>query len=440
VSRFHFVGVAGSGMSALARYAAMRGDAVSGSDRAFDRGERAELRAAFEALGVVVHPQDGSGVSHGCTVVVSTAVEDSIPDVVRARETGVDVVHRSELLARFVSERRTVAIAGTSGKSTVVAMVFEVLRAAGMDPSVLSGADLLCLGEAGNAWAGRGDLLVVEADESDGSLVRYEPAVAVVLNVSRDHQEIAESLALFRTFAQRARERVVVGEDDALRGLAPGAVVFGFSADATVQATRIELHPAGSRFVADDVAFSLPVPGRHEVDNALAALAVCDALEVPHEVAARALAAFQGVARRFRIVGRPRGVTVVDDYAHNAAKIRAAIEAARVVGRRVIAVFQPHGYGPLRQGLAEIAEALRSADVVHVLPIYYAGGTVRRDVTSEDLAARIGATTGDRVTVGGRIAREAQSGDVVLVMGARDSTLTGFAREIAASIDATGGP
>jgi UDP-N-acetylmuramate--alanine ligase len=436
MGRLHFVGLAGSGMSALARYAAMRGQAVSGSDRAFDRGERADLRSRFESTGIAVHPQDGRGVGSDCTVVVSTAVEDTIPDLVRARETGVTVVHRSDLLARFVAERRTVAVAGTSGKSTVVAMTFEVLRAAGLDPSVLSGADLLCLGEAGNAWAGRGDLLVVEADESDGSLVRYEPAVAVVLNVSRDHEEVRESLDLFRTFAGRARERVVVGDDDALRGLSPGAIVFGLGASAIVRAAGVDLAPDGARFRVDDVAFRLPTTGRHEVSNALAAIAVCDALEVPRETAALALEGFRGVARRFRIAGRPRGVTVVDDYAHNPAKISAAIEAARLVGRRVFAVFQPHGYGPLRQGLADLAGALRSADVVHVLPVYYAGGTVSRDVTSADLAARIGAQAADRAETASRIARDARAGDLVLVMGARDATLTDFCRNLGAAIDA----
>src|SRR5207249_2409925 len=218
-------------MSALAQFQVMTGGRASGSDRAFDRGERAAGRGQLERLGIAIFPQDGSGIGADTdALVLSTAVEEGVPDVARARERGVPIVHRSELLARFVNERRSVAVAGTSGKSTVVAMLFEILTGAGRDPSVITGGDLGVLerqGLWGNAWAGRSDLLVVEADESDGSVVRYEPAVGVLLNLHKDHKPIEEVADMFATFRARSRA-FVVSEDANLTGLARGARVFGF--------------------------------------------------------------------------------------------------------------------------------------------------------------------------------------------------------------------
>jgi len=283
--------------------------------------------------------------------VVSTAVETDVPDVAEALRLGVPVAHRSELLARFVADHRTVAVTGTSGKSTVVAMIFELLRAAGRDPSVITGGDLVLLQKQdlwGNAWAGRSDLLVVEADESDGSVVRYEPAVGVVLNLQRDHREMDEVAEMFRVFRSRAREALVVGEDANLAALADGATVFGFGPRAVLRGEEVRLEPGSSSFRVGEVRFGLPVPGRHNVENALAALAACRALGVPLAALAAPLARFQGVGRRFQSLGHARGVEVVDDFAHNPAKVAAALATAHARAARVLAVYQPHGYGPTR--------------------------------------------------------------------------------------------
>jgi len=214
--RLHFAGAGGSGMSALAQYVAMRGGRASGSDRSFDQGRNPEGRALLEAAGVELHPQDGTGVGEDCAAVVySTAVEEEVPDLREARRLGVPLLHRSELLAHFVAGSRSLAITGTSGKSTAVAMAFEILRGAGRDPSVLTGGELRVLqdeGLWGNAWAGASDLLVVEADESDGSLVRYHPAVGVILNLQKDHKEMDVVAGLFRPFRAQAREGFAVGD------------------------------------------------------------------------------------------------------------------------------------------------------------------------------------------------------------------------------------
>ncbi|OGF18017.1 MAG: hypothetical protein A2W00_15170 [Candidatus Eisenbacteria bacterium RBG_16_71_46] len=431
-------------MSALAQFQVMLGGRASGSDRAFDRGERAEARARLERLGIEVMPQDGSGLAAPCAaLVVSTAVEEEVADVAAARARGVPVVHRSELLARFVADFRTVAIAGTSGKSTVVAMVFEILRAAGRRPSVITGGDLLALqreGLWGNAWYGGSDLLVVEADESDGSLVRYEPAVGVVLNLQRDHREMDEVSGMFATFRRRTREAFVAGEEANLAALAAGASVFGFGPGADVRGEDVGLEPEASRFTVAGVGFGLPVPGRHNVANALAAIAACRALGVEPAEMVEPLARFQGVGRRFQSIGVAREVEVVDDFAHNPAKIAAALATAQRRARRVLAIYQPHGYGPtrfLRDDFVEtFSRALRGEDRLWLVEIFYAGGTAQRDFSSADLVAQIAATgvhaefAPAREWLAERIAAEARPGDLVLVMGARDPSLTTFARRV----------
>jgi UDP-N-acetylmuramate-alanine ligase len=456
--RFHYAGLGGSGMSALAQFQVMTGGRASGSDRAFDRGERTELRQQLERLGIAVLPQDGSGVGPDCAaLVVSTAVEERVPDFVAAKRQGIPIVHRSELLAHFVAAHRTVAVSGTSGKSTVTAMVFEILHGAGRDPSVITGGELRLLeaqGLPGNAFAGHSDLLVIEADESDGSLTRYAPAVGVILNLQRDHKEMSEVASMFAVLRARAREALVVGDAENLDDLAGGALRFGFSRRADIHGEDVMLGPVGSQFRVEDVAFSLPVPGRHNVANALAAIAACRTLGVTPTEMAAPLARFEGVGRRFQTVGSARGVEVVDDFAHNADKLAAALQTARLRTRRaghdqagrVLAIYQPHGYGPtrfLRQDfVTTFARELAPQDRLWMLEVFYAGGTAQRDFSAADIITEIAARgvnaefAPSRAWLAAQIAADARPGDLVLVMGARDPSLTGLARAILAEIAA----
>jgi UDP-N-acetylmuramate-alanine ligase len=446
--RFHYAGLGGSGMSALAQFQAMGGGRASGSDRGFDRGERPEARALLEALGIEVVPQDGSGVdATTAALVVSTAVEETVPDVRAAREHRVPIVHRSELLAHFVAAHRTIAVSGTSGKSTVVAMAFEALRGAGRDPSVITGGELVTLqreGLWGNAWRGRSNLLVVEADESDGSLVRYTPAVGVVLNLQRDHRETGEVARMFETFAARTREALVIGEDATLEALLPGATVFGLGPGAAIRAADVELGLDDASFRVGRVRFRLPVPGEHNVRNALAAIAVARAVGVPLAELVEPLARFAGVGRRFQSLGVARGVEVIDDFAHNPAKIAAALATAQRRARRVLAVYQPHGYGPTRflrsDFVSTFAGLLRPEDRAFWLEVFYAGGTALRDFSAADIVAEIVATgakaefSPSREALVARIAEIAEEGDLVLVMGARDPSLTELGKAILAKL------
>ena len=447
--RFHYAGLGGAGMSALAQFQVMTGGRASGSDRAFDHGEREGLRAQLERLGIDVLPQDGSGLGSDCVaLVVSTAVEDSIPDVASARAKGIPIIHRSELLAYFVAQHRSIAVTGTSGKSTVAAMIFAILSGAGRDPSVITGADLPELeaqGLPGNAFAGDTDLLVVEADESDGSLVRYAPAIGVVLNLQRDHKEMTEVAAMFATLRARAREALVVGDAENLDPFAGGAVRFGFGARADIRGEDVELGPASSRFRVGDGVFTLPVPGAHNVANALAAIATCRILGVALEEMVSPLASFRGIGRRFQTVGRAHGVEVIDDFAHNADKIAAAIRTAKLRASRVLAIYQPHGYGPTRflrrDFVATFTRELAADDRLWMLEVFYAGGTATRDFSAADIVAEIGALgvqaefAPSREFLAARIAQEARPGDLVLMMGARDPSLSALARAILASIE-----
>lgn len=439
-------------MSALAQIHAWRGGRCTGSDRAFDRGERAAVRAALEAAGVEITPQDGTWPRPGCAALVaSTAVEDSVPDMRAARAAGVPVLHRSELLAEYVAERDGIAVTGTSGKSTTTAMIAEILMHAGRDPSVVTGGALVRLEERGllgNALAGDGPHLVLEADESDGSVVRYRPWASVILNLQRDHKEPAEVLAMFRTLAARTRGPVILGDDPALDPLADGAVRAGLAPGCDVRATDLELGPDRSRFRIDGAAFELPAPGEHNVRNAVAAAAAALSADVPLAAAADALREFRGVARRFQVVGVRGGVTVVDDFAHNPDKLRAALAAARLRGRRVLAFFQPHGYGPTRFLFTDLvdafADALAPGDVLWLPPIYYAGGSVTRDVSSAELTAAVRERGRDARDLAHRdelpaaVTAAARPGDVVLVLGARDPSLSDLARRVAAALPAAG--
>lgn len=427
--RFHLVGAAGVGMNPLAQALLAAGHEVTGSDRTLDQGREPDAVPKLRRAGVRFFPQDGSGVSPGLrAVVVSTAIEPGNPDLEAAARLGLPVRHRAEVLAELAEGREAVAITGTSGKTTVTGMVGRLLELLGADPTVVNGGILVDWEDAdrvGNVRRGGSPLWVFEADESDRSLLRFRPDWAVVTNVSADHFPLEESRELFRRFAAQVRKGVV-GRDDAAepwKGFAP------------------EVGPAGSRFVYRGVEFRVSVPGRHNAENALQAAMLCERLGYPLDRIAAALPGFHGIRRRLERAGAAGGVTVFDDYAHNPAKIRAAWEAVRPHARRVIAAWRPHGFGPLaamEAGLRELfGEMMAAGTVLHLLPVYYAGGTPKATVNSDHLARELGAdwTPGLDPLVE-RVAAEAREGDAVLVMGARDPDLPAAARRIVEALRA----
>ncbi|MBI5631722.1 MAG: UDP-N-acetylmuramate--alanine ligase [Elusimicrobia bacterium] len=445
--KLHFVGAAGSGVSALAQFHTMGGGAATGSDRAFDRGEAAELRSKLEALGIEILPQDGQGPELGPdAVVASSAVEAGNPDLERAKALGLGILHRADLLASYVSQFKTVAVAGTSGKSTVVAMIYEILEAAGKSPSVITGGALLALknkGFFGNAHRGASDLLVIEADESDASLTRYKPWLGVLLNLSKDHKDEAELLEIFSAFRRNCAIFAVERSLSRLAAFEHPELSFGLE-DGEIKPESVFLEPDKVRFRLSGIDFTLPVPGRHNLENAVAAIAACKMAGVEPGQAALGLSRFQGVARRFQSLGTAKGVEVVDDFAHNPAKLSAALSAAHLRARRVHAIFQLHGFTPARFMKSELIEALSAGlgarDVLWLPEIYYAGGTAQKTISAKDFALALSERGKDarflesREAIIPELIKSLKTGDLVLVMGARDPSLSAFAKNILDSL------
>jgi UDP-N-acetylmuramate--alanine ligase len=458
-----FCGIGGSGMLPLALILNGLGARVAGSDRSRDQGRSAAKFAWLESEGFDLYPQDGSGVTSASQVLVaSAAVEDTVPEVVRATELGCERMSRAQLLAMlFNAAPRRIAVGGTSGKSTVTGMIGWILTATQRDPTIMNGAVMKNFvapdAPFASARVGQGGLFVSEVDESDGSIALYRPEVAVLGNVSLDHKSLEELRGLFGDFLAAARVAVVNlddAESAALAGRAGELLTFGINSDdaaiavepgSIVQwADAIEARVVDRR---DGASFwlTLAQPGRHNLYNGLAALAGCVALGVPLGEAVTALGGFAGLARRFDVIGASAsGVTLIDDFGHNPDKVSATLATLKAHPGRVIAFFQPHGYGPLRQMGAELAEVfakmLDEQDVVLLCDPVYFGGTVDRSQGSERIVELIRASGGkaeyvpSREDCGARIVEIARPGDRVVVMGARDDTLTTFATELLAKL------
>jgi UDP-N-acetylmuramate--alanine ligase len=433
----------GSGMSAIAQYLSWSGHEITGSDRIAFAEEMKESREKLEQCGCIVFPQDGSGITAATGVlVISTAIEDDNPDIAAGRKRGIPILHRSDVLAAIVASHRTIAVCGTSGKSTVTAMIFEILRSCGKSPSVIAGANLIRLNEEGligNAFKGDADLLVIEADESDGTLVKYRAEKAVFLNISKDHKSVMETLELFERLSSQTPLVIKNADDPGLNSI-QAARTFGLLGRTDCQPEAVKSLTPFVLFTLKGMDFEVPLPGYHSLSNALAALCVCENQGCNLEAMVEPMREFKGVMRRFSISRTPKGITVIDDYAHNPDKLKAAILTARDFGGRVFAVFQPHGYGPTRFLKDELvdtfAQLIRSSDEVYFLPIYYVGGTVKKDISSTDLADLVGkravssyAPQNRKDLIAG-LKKRAKPGDVVILMGARDPTLSLLAQEI----------
>lgn len=426
MDKVHLIGIGGVGMSALAQAFLDKGWRVTGSDRLVDRGEATPTLRTLAAEGVALCPQDGRAVDAGTTVVYSTAIEADNADLLAARRTGARCLHRSEALAALTRGHETIAVTGTCGKSTVTAMLGHLLAACGRDPAVVNGAEVIGWDDGGRrigsvrASGNPQGPMVVEADESDKSLLALAPRHVIVTNASSDHFPKAEAEALFRAFKAKA-SGVVVDTSDAPAGPAPRTAGWE------------------TRFAWRGREWSLPMPGAHNVANAKAALGMALALGCDAEDLARGLAAFPGVRRRLERVGTLAGACVVDDYAHNVEKLAAAwATLAEAFPAGVFGVWRPHGYAPLRkmlEGLAAMFNAtVRPCDRLLLLPVYDAGGTTDRSLNSDALLARLtcpAEATPDLAAAEARLRALARPGTAVATFGARDPGLPALARRLA---------
>ena len=453
---WHFVGIGGIGMSAISRILLARGERVSGSDV-----RETPLVANLRAEGArVTIGHDAGNIEGATTVVVSSAIDRSNPELLAAKRAGVPILHRGELLARLVRERRGIAICGTHGKTTTTSMAYTVLRGGGVDASLALGGIDGALGT--NAYDGSSPWFVTEADESDGSFALLDATVAVVNNIENDHlasdDELPNLVRAFEEFLAKIPEdgTAIIGVDNVLSAsLAPIAraartVTFGLSPQADLFASNIRFVELGSTFdvVAGGVCLgtvALPVPGTMNVQNALAAIAVGRAVDIPFVQIAGALAGFRGVRRRFDILSRDPRMIVVDDYAHHPTAIRATIAAARNYHRgEIVVAFQPHRYSRTAYLARDFSDALHGADRVFLLPVYAASEAQIPGVSERSIGAPLEAL-GTRVTyvrdgdeLETRLLDEVPRGSLVLMLGA--GSITDMATRLARRVQAPGAP
>lgn len=433
-----FVGIGGMGMSGLAKILHNSGFKVAGSDRNLD-GDY--CRRLIE-IGVKIYPQDGSGPAAFCKdavlkpsefkIVKSTAVEDHVPDILAAQELGLEQIMRSDLLAMMFNAKQGIAIGGTAGKTTTTGLVAWIFKYAGKEPSCAVGG--IISGLETNAFKGIGPHFIIEADESDGSIVKYKPSISVVTNISRDHKDLDELFDLFASFLNNTDSfRLVCGNDlncMLLKKKCPHEVkTYGLSSDCDYFAENVRIDNNLARFTYASTEFEIRLPGEHNVLNTLAAIVIAENAGLQLSEIAEAVKSFPGMKRRFELVGNVAGVTIIDDFAHNPVEIEAAIKTARKSSHRRFIVYQPHGYGPTsftRNELVEVFSKLQNDEYLFLDDIFYGGGTANKNISSADIIAEVRQRfpnawhISDRDQLTERIACEAQSGDMVLVMGARD--------------------
>ena len=434
---FHFTGIGGIGMSGIAEVLLNLGYDISGSDLRLS-----PITERLAALGARIHEGHAAeNVAGARALVVSSAVDEQNPEVQEARRLQIPVIPRGELLAELMRLKYGIAVAGSHGKTTTTSMAATILNFAGLDPTVVVGGRVGTMGGS-NARVGRSDFLVVESDESDGSFLKLAPIIAVVTNIDREHLDHYPSLDAIRdAFIEFVNKvpfygAVIVCLDDPnVQGILPAinrrTITYGTAAQAEMEATDIACGSFASDFrlryrTADFGCFHLGVPGRHNVLNAMAAIAVAMELEVKPDTIREALATFSGVDRRFQVRGTERGVTVIDDYGHHPTEVRATLDAARVCGfRRIHVLFQPHRYTRTFHLMDEFGRAFHQADSLFLMDVYAASEKPIPGATAEAMAERIRQFGHRNVEYVGTLDRgvdalfrAAREGDVALTLGA----------------------
>jgi len=446
--------VGGSGVSALAGFAFEKGARVSGSDRAFDLNPAHPLRKALEKR-IGIFPQDGSGIKESLDhAVFSTAVEATRPEIIKAKALNIPLYSRPQYLAMLVREFKTLAVAGTSGKSTASGLLAFLMKRLGLRPNFIGGGrvkDFRTETNTGNSLTGDSEWLVVEACESDGSITEYKPLHSIILNLELDHHSIDETAEMFNALIRGTAGLVLINSDDpnlsdmkVMKAMnVRNAVTFGIKNPARYRAENIVCHPFKSEFVLNGRKMTLSMPGKYNIYNALSAIALLSEMGTPLKDIARELPAFRGIERRFDIHSNGTNL-VIDDYAHNPHKIASLMEAVANIRENICYIFQPHGYGPTRmmkEGYIFVFTGnLRDGDHLMLLPIFYQGGTATKDISSEDLARGIremGKSAQSVETREALLAHLSLKWKNYVVMGARDETLSALAQEIAARLQVT---
>ena len=443
MEKLFFSGIGGSGVSAIAGFMADKGHIVAGSDRLFERFPEHPVSRILRAKGIAIAPQDGSGIdtSFDC-VVCSTAVEKSQPELGKAMELNIPIKTRPKYLCEIISQYRTIAVSGTSGKSTTSGMLAYLMDRLGMHPNFIGGGRVKQLRNKenlGNSLAGESDTFVFEACESDGTLVSYFPSYSILVSLNLDHNPVGKTAEMFEILGRNTKEKIIVNGDDEnlARCRFDKPVTFSIDNNSDYHAEAIEYHPFSTAFQLHTRAFYLSLPGKYNLHNALACIAVLSEMGVRLEDIAGVMPDFTGIDRRFDIRLQNERHLVIDDYAHNPHKIASLMETVQKIREPICYIFQPHGFGPTRfmkkEYIESFAKSLRPDDHLMILPIFYAGGTSVKDISSEDLCREIrlagknAEVLPERSLLFGRLNRW----DTYIVFGARDDSLSDFADEIA---------
>lgn len=444
--KIFFSGIGGSGVSAIASFMADRGHRVVGSDRSFDNNPKHPLYTLLTSEGIMIVPQDGSTLDRTFDFVVfSTAVEHDRPEFIKAISLGIPIKTRPEYLADLASEFKTIAVAGTSGKSTSSGMLAFLMQRLGMKPNFIGGGRVKQFkteNHPGNSLAGDSNILIIEACESDGTITRYKPEHLILLNLHLDHHAIEVTAELFKTLIDNTEGTVVINADDQKLKNITDKDVAAFSIDypSKYRATEISYNPFSTDFSLQGVRFTLSVPGKYNLYNTLSCIAILSEMGISIKDIASVIHEFQGIERRFDVYLNDGKYLVIDDYAHNPHKIFYLIQAMKNIRKGVCYIFQPHGFGPTRMMKKEYIEAfvqnLDDSDHLILLPIFYAGGKATKDISSQDLADGIKHKGKSVEVIEEReaILKILHKWDTYVIFGARDETLSDFARTIAETL------
>ena len=439
-AHYHLIGVAGVGMSALAQAVLADGYCVTGSDRYLGQKDRPPVLDQLAASGIQLVAQDGSGIKSTTKGVIrSTAIEDDNPDLQKAIQLGIPIIHRADMLAELVGSNVCIAVAGTAGKTTVTGILGWLCESLGLDPTVVNGGCCLnwqTAGIPGNFRKGSSDLWIIEVDESDRSFLTFHPDWAVITNISRDHYELNELYTMFSKFFSQVSKGIVA--PDSILSLPQIQCQKDDQKRMDSTLTLDMSIPDG--FVYHGVNFHVPLLGLHNLQNALSAVVMCELLGLNLNDVADALVAFKGMHRRLEVVDNNTPIKIIDDYAHNPAKITASWNSVREKSQRILGVWRPHGFGPLAVMKDELVgtfkQCMGSQDFLYVLPVYYVGGTTERKVTAEHFVEALkrngvqAAYVDSYDVLHEALQKGVKSGDVILCMGARDPHLSVFCRDI----------
>ncbi|MGB9715021.1 MAG: UDP-N-acetylmuramate--L-alanine ligase [Thermodesulfovibrionales bacterium] len=444
--KLFFSGIAGSGVSAIACFMADKGQSVSGSDRSFENNQKHPLYNILKAKGINITPQDGSGIDSSLDLVVfSTAVEHDSPEFTKVKTLKIPFKTRPEYLAELTIKFKTIAISGTSGKSTTAGMLAFLMHRLGMEPNFIGGGRVKQFkkeNHPGNSLVGNSDILVVEACESDGTIVKYKPEHLILLNLHLDHNPVDITAEMFRSVIKNTNGLIVFNADDQRlkKIIVSNAVTFSVDSPSKYKAIDIKYNTFSTEFSLDNIRFTLSLPGKYNLYNALSCIAILSEMGIPVKDISNIIHEFKGIERRFDVHLNNGKYLVIDDYAHNPHKILSLMKAMKNISKDICYIFQPHGFGPTRLMKDEYIEAfsqnLGEYDHLILLPIYYAGGSSKKDISSYDLAGGIKAKGKSVEVIEKRdeILKNLGRWNTYVVFGARDETLSDFAKTIAQSL------